>query len=227
MPLPPTASPAHISYVAASLLDRPASRHTSALRPGHGPARTAPHLLPTTLARAHCVTRGEDYSLGSRTGPSSMLSRLPLLLAGACRRSSSRVSHPLSDAVRSDAALLDAVAGCDAPPPLPGHSTCPRPAVARARPPSPIGLLSDTLQADAPWIISLLYSVAVLHFVCKACDWLVASALGVRASFRVVVCPRAVLLFHNHQSIACGKQSKVTTLVTSSLYMHYTRVMRV
>ena len=35
----------------------------------------------------------------------------------------------LSDAARSDATLPDAAARCDAPPPLPGHSPCPRPPV--------------------------------------------------------------------------------------------------
>ena len=48
--------------------------------------------------------------------------------------------------------------------------------------------------------------------MCVACDWLVASALGVRASFRVVVCPRVCCFTNNHQSIACGKQSKDKTL---------------
>jgi len=57
----------------------PAPRRTSCLQP-----------LPV-----HTASPAARTSLGSRTGPSSMLSRLPLLLAGACRRSSSRVSHPL------------------------------------------------------------------------------------------------------------------------------------
>ena len=42
-------------------------------------------------------------------------------------------SVALSDAVRPDAALPDAAACCDAPPPFPGHSPCPRAAAARAR----------------------------------------------------------------------------------------------
>ena len=37
------------------------------------------------------------------------------------------------DAARPDAALPDADACCDAPPPFPGHSPCPRAAAARAR----------------------------------------------------------------------------------------------
>ena len=116
-----------------------------------------------------------------RTGPSTKPSSAPPL-AGASRRSSSRVGRPLRG--RGPTPLcLTLPACCDAPPPLrPGALALP--AAARAQPPSPRyaffrGLLSDACTLHAAWLFSLFHSVAVLHFVFVACDWLVASTLRV------------------------------------------------
>ena len=114
--------------------------------------RTA-HVLPATpLAYNPCPCtlrhpRGL-VSPGSRTGPSSMLSRRPPLPWQVRVGDPQAASVALSDAVRTDAALPDAAACCDAPPPLPGHSPCPRAAAALARhhrtirPPPSLGLLT-------------------------------------------------------------------------------------
>jgi hypothetical protein len=127
LPLPPTASPAHISHVAALLAlwmaqplvtralfapatPLPAPRRTSCLQP-----------LPVPTASPAART-----SLGSRTGPSSMLSRLSLLPWQVRVGDPQAASAAVSDAVRSDA-----VACCDAPSPLPAALTLP---AARGRP---------------------------------------------------------------------------------------------
>ena len=99
--------------------------------------RTA-HVLPATpLAYNPCPCtlrhpRGL-VSPGSCTGPSSMLSHRPPLPWQVRVGDPQAASAALSDAVRPDAALPDAAACCDAPPPFPGHSPCPRAAAARAR----------------------------------------------------------------------------------------------
>jgi hypothetical protein len=124
---------------------------------------------------------------------------------------------------------------CDAPPPLRATHPArgPRPPVRGHHRPYAfsIGLLSDTLTLHAARGF-LAYSVAVLHFVFVACDWLVASTLRVRASFRVVVCQCVSMQL---QSGMCGDQSKVTTTLVSYnqlivqwytliIHTHYTRV---
>ena len=152
--------------------------------------RTA-HVLPAAPLACNpcpCPLRPPRglVSPGSRTGPCTKPSSAPPL-AGASRRSSSRVGRPLRG--RGPTPLcLTLPACCDAPPPLrPGALALP--AAARAQPPSPRyaffrGLLSNACTLHAAWLFSLFHSVAVLHFVFVACDWLVASTLRVRASFR-------------------------------------------
>ena len=109
--------------------------------------RTA-HVLPaaplayTTLARAHTASPARTSLARLRTGPSSKPSSAPPL-AGRCVSAILKSRRPPSPTPRSDAALPDAAACCDAPPPLrPGALTLPAArGRARARPPSPIRLL--------------------------------------------------------------------------------------
>ena len=129
----------------------PAPRRTSCLQP-----------LPV-----HTASPAARTSLGSRTGPSSMLSRLSLLPWQVRVGDPQAASAAVSDAVRSDA-----VACCDAPPPLPAALTLPaaRPpagAVARARrPPSPIGLLGLLSDPSTPPPRGFLaYCTAWLYYI--------------------------------------------------------------
>ena len=152
--------------------------------------RTA-HVLPAApLAYNPCPCplrplRGL-VSPGSRTGPCTKPSSAPPL-AGACRRSSSRVGRPLRR--RGPTPLFPTPPPAATRPLLSVPGALALPAAARAQPPSPRyaffrGLLSDACTLHAARLFSLFHSVAVLHFVFVACDWLVASTLRVRASFR-------------------------------------------
>ena len=126
--LPSALSPRRYDHQPVAIFDEPALVRVP---------RTA-HVLPATpLAYNPCPCtlrhpRGL-VSPGSRTGPSSILSRRPPLPCQVRVGDPQAASVALSDAVRPDAALPDADACCDAPPPFPGHSPCPRAAAARAR----------------------------------------------------------------------------------------------
>ena len=126
--LPSALSPRRYDHQPVAIFDEPALVRVP---------RTA-HVLPATpLAYNPCPCtlrhpRGL-VSPGSRTGPSSMLSRRPPLPWQVRVGDPQAASVALSDAVRPDAALPDAAACCDAPPPFPGHSPCPRAAAALAR----------------------------------------------------------------------------------------------
>ena len=164
LPLPPTASPAHISHVAALLAcgwPSPSSHARSSPRPRPSPHRAAPLCLqPLPVPTASPAAR---TSLGSRTGPSSMLSRLSLLpwqvRVGDPQAASAAVSEP-SGPTPSPAATRPLLSR--------RHSPFPRPAVARARrPPSPIGLLGLLSDPSTPPPRGCLaYCTAWLYYIC-------------------------------------------------------------
>ena len=149
-----------------------------------------PHLLPIQPLPVPTASPARTSLARLRTGPSSKPSSAPPL-AGACRRSSSRVGRPLRR--RGPTPLFPT------PPPaatrpllsVPGHSPCPRPAVAPVRGhhrPYAFsrGLLSDTCTLHAAWSMpTASFYACVASAAC--CD---SEAMRVPCVVRVVCTAR-------------------------------------
>jgi hypothetical protein len=154
LPLPPTASrlptlvtsPPRYAWMAQPLVTHaffapatplPAPRRTSCLQPL--PVAPCPVRHPRGLV-----------SPGFRTGPSSMLSRLPLLPWQVRVGDPQAASAALSATPSGPTPLFPTPSPAARRPLLSrgSHSPCPRPAVARARPPSPIPASAAAEEAD-------------------------------------------------------------------------------
>ena len=119
--LPSALSPRRYDHQPVAIFDEPGLVRVP--RTAHVLPATPPAYNPCPCTLRH--PRGL-VSPGSRTGPSSMLSRRPPLPWQVRVGDPQAASAALSDAVQSDAALPDAAACCNAPPAFPGHSPCPR-----------------------------------------------------------------------------------------------------